>query len=282
MGAAWSIGNVHRDASLVPSLEEYVNKNALGGLLCGSLLLSLCYSLFHRLYSRWSTVYQHELQPHQRVVVVQHSIQALFLSMAFLPTTYLLASFNFEEQTLTDLGPKVTMSAVFLGLVVVLYCLEIASRIDPRPLLLLHHGATAAMGVNCVANFTEANITTASLLVYFITFEALVFVGLVLYRLWPAHPLTPRVLWAGMVVFGVTRPLQVLAVLGSLLVNRDHVIAGQAVFDSLVTLAFTILQVYTLRIHHGLYLRSRTLAHSPRHYSSIETAASETTTTTIV
>jgi hypothetical protein len=274
MGASWSIGNVHRDASLVPSLAPYVNKNALGGLLLGTFLLSLCYPLFHHLYQRYSEIYKRELRPHQRVVVIQHSIQALFLSLALFPTTYLLASFNFQAQTLDELGPKATMSAVFLGLVVVMYCLELASRIEIRPLLLLHHGATTIMGMYCVAYFTEANITTASLLVYFITYEAIIFVGLVLYRLWPAHDLTHRVLYIGMVVFGATRPLQVLTVLISLLVNRHHLIAHQAVLDGGVTVAFTLLQLYTLRIHYGMYLRSRALAYSssssPRfHYNSV-------------
>lgn len=250
--------------------------------------------MFHHLYQRYSEIYRHELRPHQRVVVIQHTIQALFLSLAFVPTTYLLASFNFQDQTLDELGPKATMSAVFLGLVVVMYCLELASRIKPRPLLLIHHGATTVMGMYCVAYFTEANITTASLLVYFITYEAVIFVGLVLYRLWPAHEQTHQVLYIGMVVFGVTRPLQVLTVLISLLVNRHHLIVHQAVLDGCVTVAFTLLQLYSLRIHYGMFLRSRTLAYSslspssPRfHYNTVVEGTAgvvvvETTMTTIV
>lgn len=279
MAAGWSLANLHRDASLVPSLEVYVNKDALCGLLFGSLVLSLFYPVLHRFHWHFSSAYRNDLQPEQRVVVIQHSLEAIFFAAMFFPETYLLSSFNFESQSLDELAPKATCSAVFLGLVVVLYCLEIASRLSPRPLLLIHHGATAIIGVYCVLYFTEANIATASILAYFISFEAIIFVGLVMYRLHPTSLWTPRIIWYGMWVFGATRPLQVLAVFTSLIVNWDHIIVWQALLDCLVTIAFTMLQVYSLQIHYGMYNRSRAMTanHRASPYSSVEAITTEAT-----
>lgn len=258
----WGIGYLRRDASLVASLEPYIDRNVLGGVLLGCLVLSLSYPALESLFMCNSTTYRLRLTAEQRVVVIQHTIEALFFGLCFLPTTYLVLDFNFRPHTAEEMGPKVTISTVFLGLVVILYCLEVNSRsCHIRPILLIHHVGACLVGVFSAFVFTETTVITSSLLVYFISFEAIIFAGLVTYRLGCQH--APRVLWIGMSVFGASRPLQLLMVLASLWANRDHIVLWQGIASLCITVLFTALQLYTLTIHYRIYGKCRHWPESP-------------------
>ena len=104
---------------------------------------------------------------------------------------------------------------------------------------------------------TSVMLKTASVLVYFICFEALTFVGFFMYRIFPNSKYTPKVVLAGMICFGITRPLQVLwvgaAAFGSW--SDGNTVKWQAIFQIVVTTILTALQVFTLKIHYGVWKR---------------------------
>lgn len=254
---AWS--HLQRDPSTVPSMESFLDRHVLAGILAGALVLSLSYPLLHTLYMRQNSTYREGLTAEQRIVVVQHTMEAIFLASWWMPTTYWVVHFNFCTPATTtaaaELGRTVTPSTIFLGTVVLLYCFELNSRLPLRPLIVVHHVGAGMVGVISALLYSEATVITATLLVYFITYEAILFAGLVLYRLGSRH--AARVLSMGMWVFGLSRPVQVLLVGASLYANRHHIVPWQGAASGIITLAFTALQSYTLTIHYQLYLKSR-------------------------
>jgi hypothetical protein len=52
-----------------------------------------------------------------------------------------------------------------------------------------------------------------------------------------------------MLVFGLSRPVQLLWIIGSLVATWDDIVVWQAVVQIILTVVFTILQVYSLQIH---------------------------------
>jgi hypothetical protein len=82
---------------------------------------------------------------------------------------------------------------------------------------------------------------------------------LFMYRVFPKSKLTQHVILAGMVSFGASRPIQVLWICGAIFGswNDENMIKWQAVMQLLVTCILTVLQLWTLKIHYGLWLRSR-------------------------
>jgi hypothetical protein len=107
-----------------------------------------------------------------------------------------------------------------------MYMMEIASRYDgARPIILFHHYLlTCTDGLMSLLFPTSVMLKTASILVYFIAFEAFTFVGLFMYRIFPNSKVTSKIILAGMVMFGGTHPIQVSwigsAIFGSFLGGR--------------------------------------------------------------
>jgi hypothetical protein len=63
------------------------------------------------------------------------------------------------------------------------------------------------------------------------------------------------VIWSGMVVFGLSRPVQFIWIVASLVSAWEHVVLWQAVVQLGFTMVFTSLQLYSLTIHYSLYLK---------------------------
>jgi hypothetical protein len=142
-------------------------------------------------------------------------MEALILSIAFSFFTYYMVKVNFQvhDEEEIDVVMSNIRSILCLGTgFMVMYMMELASRYeDPRPIVLFHHL------LSCLDGFliflfppTDVMIKTGAVLVYFICFEALTFAGLFMYRIFPNSKTTPKVIVAGMVIFGATRPLQIL------------------------------------------------------------------------
>lgn len=162
-----------------------------------ALVLSLSYMILHRLYLTKSQTYRDELSRDQQVVVLQHSIEALFLGLIWAPFTYVILSVFFEEQPLDSLGNKVTALVTFMACVGIMYLIELASRFaNPRPLVVAHHLCAYLLGAVTMFLPTTANVKGASILIYFVTFESITFCGLVMYKLAPTHWWTRPVIWA--------------------------------------------------------------------------------------
>ena len=139
-----------------------------------------------------------------------------------------------------------------------MYMFELASRFDkPRPIIVFHHLLACFNGFLVVLFPTSIMCRTASILAYFICFEALTFIGLFMYRIFPDSKLTSKVIFAGMISFGITRPFQLLwigaTVFGQW--NDEYTVKWQALMQLAITCILTYLQVVTLKIHYGIWKR---------------------------
>ena len=107
----------------------------------------------------------------------------------------------------TDMSTWVVLCMIFI----VMYLYEMASRFQTlRPMLVLHHLLVFSDGFLMIVFPTTTIFKTGVILVYSICFEALTFIGLFMYRMAPLNKFTPKIIFSGLVVFGVTRPIQVL------------------------------------------------------------------------
>lgn len=252
--ATWGFDNIsfHLTTQIWQSL---ITHNAPGWFFLCILAITLCYPLVHSILLQNSRIYSEQLSPEQRVVVLQHAIEAVTLSVLFLPFTYTVIAIFFQEQTLQGFADKLVALGVFMAVVMTMYMFEIATRFASlRPLVVAHHLCAYLDGILTAFFLGTANIKAAFLLVYFITYEALTFFGLVMYRLAPTHRLTCPTILAGMAVFGLSRPIQLVWVIGSLLATGiDNLVIWQVALQIALTVSFTGLQLYSLTIHKRLY-----------------------------
>merc|ERR1712048_327734 len=99
---------------------------------------------------------------------------------------------------------------------------------------------------------------SAIILTYNICFEAFIFVGFFLYRIIPERLIASDAMMAGMVIFGVSRPLQVLMVCAAVFGSWGDdgvIIKWQAILQFVVMMILTILRVYTIKIQFGVWKR---------------------------
>ena len=272
--------------------ESFVNHYVAAGMLLGATLVCVLYPIIHSIYLRFSSIYRKTLTPQQQTTVVQHTIEAIVLWLLFFPLSWIVFSLFFEEQPIDEFQKKFNAMAVMGFVLIIMYLMvsanilrrtnnelwstalltpltiifiidatcfhdvrqEIAARYQSlRPLVVVHHLVALLDCVFPVIFMTTENIKAACLLNYFITYEALIFVGLVLYRLQPTHPWTPRVILAGMIMFGLSRPLQLVWIVTTLAVSWSDLNVGYALFQLVLTTLFTFLQLYSLSIHRILY-----------------------------
>mmetsp|Transcript_120 Transcript_120/g.144 ORF Transcript_120/g.144 Transcript_120/m.144 type:complete len:296 (+) Transcript_120:142-1029(+) len=234
--------------------ESFVNHYVAAGMMLGVLAIALSYTVVHRVLNAKSKIYRDDLTNDQQLVVVHHSIEAIFLSLFFVPLTYVILSLNFEKQSLEELANKVAALGVMMFVIIIMYMMELASRFqNQRSLVVAHHLCAYLDAIFPAFALSTANIKASSLLVYFITYEAITFVGLVMYRLCPENRATRPIIAAGMIVFGLSRPLQIVWILSSLAVSWEHLVVWHAVLQIIFSVVFTALQLFTLSIHYSLY-----------------------------
>jgi hypothetical protein len=248
----WSMASIsdHLPAEV---WESFINQYVAASTLLGTLFLALGYPLIHNILLSKSQVYRENLDRDHQVVVLQHAVEAVFLTLIYIQFTYVMLSVNFEEQEYNSFKNKMTAVITFMSVIMIMYLMEIASRFaNPRPLVVAHHLCAYLNGVVTLFFFTTANVKAAPL-AYFITFEAITFVGLVMYRLCPSHRWTKPTILAGMVVFGSTRLIQFIWIMAGLVASWEHLVLWQAVFQITLTFVFTSLQLYSLTIHYTMY-----------------------------
>jgi hypothetical protein len=181
------------------------------------------------------------------------SIEAMFLSLALVPLTYLVLSLNFEEQSIEALSNKVIALGVLMFGITIMHMMELVSRFqDQRPLVVAHRLCAYLDSIFPAFALSTANLKASSLLVYFITYEAVTFVGLIMYRLCPANRATRLTIMAGMVIFGLSRPVQIVWILTSLAVSWEPLVVWHDVSQIILSVVFTVLQLYSLNIHYSL------------------------------
>ena len=254
---SWGIENVSLNLS-TEIWQSLVSHNAPGWFLLCILGICLCYPLVHQVLLRGSSIYAKELTPDQRTVVLQHAIEALVLVVLYIPFTYTLLSVFFQEQPVEVLADKFILLGAFMAIVMTMYMFEIATRFSNlRPVVVIHHLCAYMDGIFMAFFLGTANIKAAFLLVYFICYEAIIFVGLVMYRLAPTHRYTCPTILTGMAVFGLSRPVQLVWVVGSLWASGfANLVTWQVVLQLTLTVCFTALQMYSLSIHYSLYKKA--------------------------
>jgi hypothetical protein len=253
----WSVENI--DGHLPRYIwESFATHYIPAGIMLGTLVVSLSYSVLHKVCMAQSKIYREELSRDQQLVVLQHIVEAILLSVIYAPYTYVVLSINFEEQPIELLADKFEAMAIFMITLITMYLIELALRFaNLRPLVLAHHLCAFFNAILTTFLLDSANIKAASLLTYFITYEALTFAGLVMYRLAPTHKYTRPTILLGMAVFGLSRPIQCLWIIAALWASWENVIAWQAVLQLCLTLVFTSFQLYSLTIHFKLARRAQ-------------------------
>lgn len=233
--------------------ENAVTGDAVGGVLLGLLLVALSYGPLHRLWTKRSVTYK-LLHPEQQVVVIQHSIQALFLAILFAPITWSMLSTNFQVP-LTERFAKSRFSFIgsYMVWIIGVYIMELAARYrSVRWLVVVHHLCATADALLPLFALSGTNARCASVLTYFISWEAPVFTGLVMYRLFPLNKWTPRVIRFGMMVFGLSRPVQLAWIIMIVASLWDDMVKWHGISQILFGVVFSCLQLYTLTIHNVL------------------------------
>ena len=197
----------------------FADRRSFITVLAIPLTLALIYPLMNRILSKHFQKYR-EIEPAvKKVVVLHHAVEAVVLSLAFPIFTYYIIRVNFRvHEDLAELKSElVILSSLCIIVLVSMYSMELFSRFEsPRPVVVFHHVLAYLDGFLIVVFPTTVMLKTGIILVYFISFEALTFVGLFMYRVFPNSKITPHVILAGMVSFGASRPIQVLWICGAI------------------------------------------------------------------
>jgi len=245
------------------------------------LMLSVTYPIVHKVllynFERYREIKTHGKQ----IVVLHHAVEALILSLSLPFFTYYMIRVNFQIHELDEVVSSFRSLAIILSTFMMMYLMEIASRYDgARAIILFHHLLAATDGLMVFLFPTSVMLKTASILVYFIVFEAFTFVGLFMYRIFPNSKVTPKIIFAGMVMFGGSRPIQVLWIGAAVFGSWGEENSGakwQGIMQIVVTVILTVLQFWTLQIHFKLWKRcitkgARSNASTTKHKGRIVTA----------
>ena len=205
-----------------------------------TLVLSVTYSITHKLLLKYSENYVALEGSQKQIIVTHHAIEAVVLSVLFPIFSYYMIRTNFQihedfDEVKSNL--RATFKCVFVPMA--MYMFELASRFEkPRSIVVFHHLLACGDDGLLVGIFpTSVMCRTASALTYFICFEALTFIGLFMYRIFPESKLTPKVLLAGMISFGITRPFQLLWIGAAVFEswNDEYTVKWQSIMQLFVT-----------------------------------------------
>jgi len=220
--------------------------------------MSLLYPIMHKLLLKTCKNYKSLKNQSKQIVVIHHAVEFIVLFSVLPFYTYFVVRGLFREsnpgEAIADAG-----GALRCGVFILLqYAFELSSRFEqPRPIVVFHHVLALVDMTLCAFFSTSVVLKTGIILVYAICFEGPTFLGLFLYRMLPNHPVTPKVILVGMVVFGITRPIQCVLV-GAIIFghwNEENVMKWQSVVQLVVTILLTTVQFLTLKIHYGVWQR---------------------------
>jgi len=257
MTISWSL-----DPLLYHTLSDIVCERIIGDIeviqiaLLSGLLLSGFYPMMHKMLQKIFRTYRTINPACKQIVVLHHAMEALVLSILTPIFTYSMFRAFFQVHDIDAVLSDVMICEHLSIMIMIMYFFEIAGRYEsPRPLVLLHH--ILACGDAFLASMCASSVMlkTALLLVYFVCFEALTFVGLFMYRVCPKNKYTSKVIFVGMIAFGITRPLQVLMIGGIAYGswNDESQEKWQIIFQCILTLLLSSLQLFTLKIHYAVW-----------------------------
>ena len=257
----WSIDQLIYGTIPPEVLLQVFDVTLIRNVYLSMLIITLSYPLVHKaLTFYFKTSYKDMItSAPKQLVVLHHSVEALLLAIMLPIFSYKVVPLNFQVQdNLEDFIADLRTVGTLMISIMFIYMTELASRyLDPRPLIIFHHLVTIGDGLLIFFFPTSMMVKTGVILVYFICFEFLTFAGLVMYRLFPLNKATPKVIIAGMVCFGITRPVQLLWIFGAVLWswNDENTVQWQAVVQIIATFTITSVQIYSLKIHYSVWKR---------------------------
>ena len=262
MPTSWSLDPLLHDTLPTKLIESSILTGDLRTvqlIYLSVIVLAIAYPIIHKVLLRFSQQYSDMDRAGKQIATLHHAVEALILSIVTPFFSYCVIRVNFQvHDDINVLLSDIRYMMNLMLCIMTMYAMELASRFqNPRPLVSFHHIFAYFDGFMALLFPTSVMLKTSSVLVYFICFEALTFVGLLMYRIFPDSKYTPKVILAGMVCFGITRPLQVLwvgaAAFGSW--SDENTVKWQAIFQIVVATILTALQVMTLKIHYGVWKR---------------------------
>ena len=194
----------------------------------------------------------------KKIVVLHHFVEFLALSIIFPIFTYYMVRTFLQSHDIEIMRSNLISLAELCIVIMMMYCMELASRIENvRPMVVCHHLLATTDGLLVFIFPSTVMIKTAIMLVYFVTFEAIVFLGLFMYRVCPQRKITARVIRIGMSIFAVTRPLQLLLVVAPIIASWEdqNFVKWHAIMQIMITLILTVMQLWSLKIHFGILKR---------------------------
>jgi hypothetical protein len=241
--------------------ESFFDRTFVYSVLIGILVLAVAFLAMYQLLLHYAKPFC-ALSLERQVVIVHHAVEAILLSVLFVPFTYLVLRMHFLVPVSIDTEKNYFIAvAVFMCTIMVMYMIELASRLrNPRRLVIFHHLCAYSNGLFLAINASTANVKACTLLVYFTTYEAVVYMGLVMYRLYPVHPATPRLLKWGTGIFAFSRPIQFIWIITSSLVAMwGDILVWHAAVQIMFTVVFTTVQICSLKIHAKIIRKQREL-----------------------
>lgn len=200
------------------------------------------------------------LSKERQVIVLHHATEALVGLVLLVPSTYLMVELHFgPKDSLERLEYLALFAAACSVAWPLMYMCELVMRIEKLNwVLVVHHVATMAVTILAFSAPYVGVFRVAITLPYFVNWEWDLF-GLVAYRLLPGKKCTEHIIIMGMIVYGVSRIPQAVILTGV------FVAFGSAPFTPLwvmvvlavIVLLLTVVQVWSLCIHAGLYKRAR-------------------------
>lgn len=231
------------------------------------IIMSVTYPVLNQLL-KFFTNYNQINSATKKVAVLHHAVEAIVLTIVTPIFTYFMIKLNFvqdieeEDAMILMENMKSDFTTTFLLCIcfMMMYLYELAARFEsPRPAFVIHHLLAVGNGYLAILFPTTVMVKTCCVLVYFICFEALTFTGLFMYRIAPLNKYTPKVIGSGLIVFGFTRPVQVIwvgaAAFGSW-GDPNHV-KWQAILQFTLACVLTILQVWTMTINYSVLKRCK-------------------------
>ena len=196
MPTSWSLDPLLHDTLPTELIESSIFTGDLRTvqlIYLSAIMLAIAYPIIHKVLLRFSQQYSDMDRAGKQITTLHHAVEALILSIVTPFFSYCMIRVNFQVHDdinvlLSDM--RYMMNLMFC--IMTMYAMELASRFqNPRPLVSFHHIFAYFDGFMVLLFPTSVMLKTASVLVYFICFEALTFVGLLMYRIFPDSKYTP-------------------------------------------------------------------------------------------
>ena len=231
------------------------------GIYIMAMVLPFTYIMIHKILLKFNTRYRKmSCKPTKQVVVLHHVVESLVLSI-FLPIfSFLMIKVNFQIHEFHETIFNLKKIVILIAGITMIYVIEIVSRLNEMRSMIVFHHFLAIMDISLGVMFpSSVMLKTGTVLAYFICFESFIFIGLFMYRVFPQNRMTPKVILFGAILFGISRPLQVLWI-GAIIIglwNHEDNVRWIAIVQVLLTVIFTLLQSWSLKIHIEVWKRCK-------------------------